>query len=224
MSHQDFKQDPRTQNRSLLPSMVTGQLEAALNKALGYAPATKMRLKKLAGKSLGLNLRNPNVQMTIMFERKGVRTFSHLEENPNAVIKGSFFTVVRNLARDTTTGQWLSSGIELEGDIELIQQVSSILADQDFDVEEPLSELVGDIAAHQITRATRGAFSFLKKAGKALIEESGTLLNTQGRAIVDQDEAEDFYHDVDKLRDAYDRLEARWNQIESAIKAKQASS
>ena len=111
MRDHDFKQDPREQNRSLLPSMVTGQLETALNRALSYAPATKMRLKKLSGKSLGLNLRNPMVHMTLLFERKGVRTFSHLEENPDAVIKGSFFTVVRNLAKDTSTGQWLASGV-----------------------------------------------------------------------------------------------------------------
>lgn len=215
--------DPRLQNRSMLPSMVTGQLEAALNKALSYAPATKMRLKSLAGKSLGLNLRNPMVQLTILIERRGVRTLSHLEENPDAVIEGPFFTVVRNLAKDTTTGQWLASGIELKGDVELIQQVSSILADQDFDVEEPLSELVGDIAAHQITRATRGAFSFLKKAGKALIEESGSLLNTEGKALVEKTEAQSFYDQVDTLRDDADRIEARWDNIEAAINAKQTA-
>ncbi|MCG8672157.1 MAG: SCP2 sterol-binding domain-containing protein [Pseudomonadales bacterium] len=224
MSDQDKYQDPRQQNRSLLPSMVTGQLEAALNRALSYAPATKMRLKRLAGKSLGLKLRNPMVEMTILIERKGVRVLSHLEENPNAVIEGSFFTVMRNLAKETSTGQWLASGVKLEGDVELIQQLSTILAEQDFDVEELLSELFGDIAAHQITRATRGAFSFLKKAGKALIEESGVLLNnSEGTTLVEKQEAQSLFEQVDTLRDDYDRLEARWNQIEAKLKARSES-
>lgn len=217
---QDRIQPPNS-NHSLIPSMVTGQLENALNRALGYAPATKMRLKRLAGKSLGFNLRNPAVQLTLLIERKSVRSLSHLEETPDAVIAGPFFTVVRNLAKHTSTGQWLASGVELQGDVELIQQVSTILAEQDFDIEEPLSELIGDVAAHQITRATRGAFSFLKKAGKTLLEESGNLLQTDGKALIEKQEAQRFYDQVDDLRADYDRLEARWQRLEHQVKANQ---
>ncbi|PIE41458.1 MAG: hypothetical protein CSA49_03265 [Gammaproteobacteria bacterium] len=173
----DSNESNTNQNRSLLPSLVTGQLEMALNKALGYAPATKMRLKRLAGKSLGLNLRNPAVQLTLIIERKGVRTLSYLEENPDAVITGPCVTVVRQLAKNSTTSQWLASGIELTGDIDLVQQVSSILAEQDFDIEEPLSELIGDVAAHQLARATRGAFGLLKKAGIGKTRVSKTAAN-----------------------------------------------
>lgn len=209
------------QNRSLVPSLVTGQLENALNRALNYAPATRLRLKKLAGKSLGFDLRNPAVQLTLLIEKKGVRTLSHLEEAPDAVIAGPFFTVMRNIAKDTSTGQWLASGIELQGDTDLIQQVSTILAEQDFDIEEPLSGLIGDVAAHQLTRATRGAFSFLKKAGRTLLEESGNLLGSDGKALIEREEADRFYNDIDDLRADYDRLEARWNRLEQRIKARQ---
>ena len=211
-------QSGRQHNRSLVPSAVTGQLEKALNRALNYAPGTKMRLKRLAGKAIGLDLSNPGVQLTLIFERKGVRTLSHLEESPDAVIAGPFFTVIRNFARHTSSGQWLASGVELQGDVELIQLVSTILAEQDFDIEEPLSELIGDVAAHQLTRATRGAFGFLKKAGKALIEESHQWLNQGENTLVDQQEAETFYNDVDRLRDDFDRLEARWQRLENRLK------
>ncbi len=105
--------------------------------------------------------------------------------------------------------------------MELIKQVSTILAEQDFDVEEPLSELIGDVAAHQITRATRGAFSFFKKAGKALIEESSLIFNDD-KATVTKQEAQGFYEQVDELRADHDRLEARWNQIETKIKQRQS--
>lgn len=217
----DNEHQRSSQNRSLIPSMVTGQLENALNQALSYAPATRMRLKKLAGKSLGLDLRNPNVQLTLLIEKKGVRTVSHLEDTPDAVIAGPFFTVMRNMAKDTSTGQWLASGIELRGDTDLIQHISTILAEQDFDIEEPLSGLIGDVAAHQLTRATRGAFSFLKKAGRTLLEESGSLLGSEGKALVAREEADDFYNAVDNLRADYDRLEARWNRLEKRINTRQ---
>lgn len=216
MTHDSFYKDA-SQNRSLIPSMVTDQLEKALNRALNYAPATRIRLKKLAGKSLGFDLRNPSVQVTVLIEKRGVRTLSHLEESPDALIKGPFFTVARNIAKDTSTGQWLASGIALEGDIELIQHIATILAEQDFDIEEPLAELIGDVAAHQITRATRGAFGFLKKAGRTLLEESGNLLGSEGNALVERAEADRFYNTVDDVRADYDRLEARWNRLEKRI-------
>ena len=217
----DSYQTRSTRNRSLVPSLVTSQMENALNRALNYAPATRLRLKKLAGKSLGFDLRNPSVQLTLLIEKRGVRTLSHLDEAPDAVIAGPFFTVVRNIARDTSTGQWLASGIELQGDTDLIQQISTILAEQDFDIEERLSELIGDVAAHQITRATRGAFGFLKKAGRTLLEESGNLLGSDGKALIEREEADRFYNEVDDLRADYDRLEARWNRLEQRIKARQ---
>lgn len=217
----DSYQTRSTRNRSLVPSLVTSQMENALNRALNYAPATRLRLKKLAGKSLGFDLRNPSVQLTLLIEKRGVRTLSHLDEAPDAVIAGPFFTVVRNIARDTSTGQWLASGIELQGDTDLIQQISTILAEQDFDIEEPLSELIGDVAAHQITRATRGAFGFLKKAGRTLLEESGNLLGSDGKALIEREEADRFYNEVDDLRADYDRLEARWNRLEQRINARQ---
>ena len=222
MSH-DRRPSRHPENRSLIPSLVTGQLERALNRALSYAPATRMRLKRLAGKSLGLDLRNPSVQLTLLMEKKGVRTLSHLEEAPDAVIAGPFFTVMRNMARETSTGQWLASGVELQGDTELIQQVSVILAEQDFDVEEPLSELIGDVAAHQLTRATRGAFGFLKKAGRTLLEESGNFLQSDGKALVSREDADDFYDDIDRLRADYDRLEARWQRLEKKIRDRQTT-
>ncbi len=217
----DSYQTRSTRNRSLVPSLVTSQMENALNRALNYAPATRLRLKKLAGKSLGFDLRNPSVQLTLLIEKRGVRTLSHLDEAPDAVIAGPFFTVVRNIARDTSTGQWLASGIELQGDTDLIQQISTILAEQDFDIEEPLSELIGDVAAHQITRATRGAFGFLKKAGRTLLEESGNLLGSDGKALIEREEADRFYNEVDDLRADYDRLEARWNRLEQRINTRQ---
>ena len=159
--------------------------------------------------------------MTLLIERKGVRTLSHLEENPDALMAGPCFTVMRNLAKDTSTGQWLASGVALEGDVDIIQQLSTILKEQDFDVEEPLSELIGDVAAHQITRATRGAFGFLRKAGKTLLEESGNLFNDGESTFVAKAKAERFYDSVDILRDDFERLEARWNQLETQLKAKQ---
>ena len=49
--------------RSLLPVLVTEQLERAANRALRYAPLTRLQLRPLQGRTLALELQRPPLRL-----------------------------------------------------------------------------------------------------------------------------------------------------------------
>src|SRR5262245_18047483 len=58
--------------QSLLPTFVTEQLERVANRALHYAPLTRLQLHKLEGKSFGIELQRPHFPLLVSVTRKGL--------------------------------------------------------------------------------------------------------------------------------------------------------
>ena len=50
---------------SLIPTFLTEQLERVANRALQYAPLTRLQLQKLQGKSFGIELQRPHFPLLI---------------------------------------------------------------------------------------------------------------------------------------------------------------
>lgn len=210
MSDSDHRQ-------GLLPSIVCEQVERLLNRALDYAPGTQHQLTALKGQVLGLQLYPPDIRLSILFEPSRILVRPHLEENPTTLIRGSAVAVFRHLSRGSSTGEWIASDIEIVGDTELLQTLSRLMQNNDLDLEEVLAEHLGDVVAHQVTRGTRSLFGFVKDTGRALLGQALAPDVSDARQRVSPEEAQQFYEGVDEARSHYDRLEARFTLMESAL-------
>ena len=106
-----------------------------------------------------------------------------------------------------------SGSVHIEGDAEAAQAFRDLLKAAQPDLEEELARLVGDVAAHQIGNAARGALHFGRRVVDTFAQNLSEFLQEESRDVVTRVEVDEFTAAVDKLREAVDRAEARVNNL-----------
>lgn len=106
--------------------------------------------------------------------------------------------------------------VKFSGDSELAALLSELVRNLKWDVEEDLSKLVGDVAAHRIVDTARRGHEWRKDASQRLTENVAEYLTEEKRAFITADDLEILARENETLRDDVARLEARINQLVSA--------
>lgn len=207
-----------THRQSLIPIFITDQLERAANRALQYAPITRMRLVGLKGQSFALELQRPHIPLLIQVDRRHVRFQSRWEQTADVTVRGPFFAVLRQLAaEDQTPAGLMRNGIEIEGDQELAQRFMTLLKELDLDLESILGDLIGDLAAHSISEVARTGFGWLKRAAGAALDQGRQLMQEDNNLIVSRAEFSHFQKRIEALTEDTERLQARTQRLQRQL-------
>ena len=134
------------------------------------------------------------------------------EEEPDVVISGSLLSLAR-LASSSATDAIRDGSVELHGDARVAQSFQQLLRYARPDIEEELSNLFGDTAAHSMGNFARSAREWSKGARETMQQNISEYLQEESRAVPARDEVNAFRHDVETLRDDVARFEARLNKL-----------
>ena len=77
------------------------------------------------------------------------------------------------------------------------------------DLEEELSQLIGDVPAHQLGRAARFGRDLSRRAAATTLQNFAEFLAHERGDLVPRNEGEQFLRGVDQVREGVDRLSAR---------------
>lgn len=201
-----------------LSAAATVSLETVINQALRYDPATRLRLRALAGKSLAIEILTPmlapksegNIPLCCHFDDDGVRINASID-NPTTCLRGSL-TGLLTLASSNQVNL-SAAGVEAWGNTALLAEIKTIAAGLELDWEEAINDWLGDVAGHQLAEQARRQFGWLKargQSGKRLLSE---FLTEELRAVPAAAELQQFSDRVDALRLASDRLLARFERL-----------
>lgn len=196
-------------------------LEAAINKALSYDPASRQALGQLSGQVLAVTLTKPEVTVYLITEQQSLRLSNHFEGEPDVRVRGSWSALLRLARSDQSNLR--NSGVDVSGDTGMLLTLRTIMANLELDWEEALSELLGDVAGHQGAQLLRDAGHWVQgraRSGERLLSE---FFTEESRLLPARNELEDFYRAVDDLRLDLDRAEARLRQLETQVRSKQTT-
>lgn len=186
-------------------------LESAVNNSLAYDPATQQALRALDGKVLHIACTLPQQSVYVLFVGEHVELWSLFEGAADTTLSGSasaFLNLWRARSKPTAL---TDSGIALTGDSSIMQRLQSISAMLDIDWEALLAEHTGDMIAHQLGQAMRGASYWLRSARREAERLVSEYLQYENRSIPTGHEVQQFCNDVDDVALRMDRLEARLN-------------
>jgi ubiquinone biosynthesis accessory factor UbiJ len=192
-------------------------LESLLNRNLAASSAARALCKRLDAKVLALHVEG--VPLSVYFKAHGETMTLHTEHQgtPDATLSGSPLSLLR-LAGPAPEAALRGGSVHIEGDAEVAQTFSELLKAAQPDLEEELSRVVGDVAAHQIGNAARSALGFARRAKDTFMQNVAEYLQEEGRDVPNRTEAEEFLQGVDKVRDDVERLEARLSLLEKRQK------
>ncbi|MCG8434188.1 MAG: SCP2 sterol-binding domain-containing protein [Gammaproteobacteria bacterium] len=192
------------------PDFLITALNRAFSLYLDSDATARAYCKKMSGKIIAIELRELDARVYLLPGENGMEVFKDFEGEPDAVIAG---TGPAFIAAALFHDQGMPGGIHFSGDVELGQNVQKMLKELDFDWEEKLSQLVGDIAAHQISRAVRGFAEWGKQSIEIFGRDLTEYLQEETEDLPRRDEVNAFLHEVDELRIDSDRMQARFNKL-----------
>lgn len=195
-----------------MSTLITGllmALENAVNTALQHDPATRQALTALNGKVLHVACTAPTQSVYVMFVGEHVELWSQFEGAADATLSGSasaFLQLWRARSKPTAL---TDSGVALTGDNAVMQTVQAISKGMDIDWEALLAAHTGDLIAHQVGQAVRGANFWLRSARREAERLVGEFLQYEQRSAPSRHEVQRFCDEVDELALRMDRLQAR---------------
>ncbi len=142
-----------------------------------------------------------------------IALFGDFDGEPDVAITGSILTLAR-LAGASGEYAIRDGSIELIGDVEVAQAFQKLLGYGKPDIEEELSGVIGDVAAHRLGEVARSVGSWGKEASATLRQNITEFLQEERRDVPSHYEVEAFTRKVDELRDDVARVEARLNRLE----------
>lgn len=106
-------------------------------------------------------------------------------------------------------GRGAMNDATITGDTAFAQTLAYVAQHLQWDFEEDLSKLVGDIAAHRVGRAARGLGAWAQESTNGFLQMSKDFWTEERPTIAKSNEVGAFIAAVDELRDAAARLEKR---------------
>jgi ubiquinone biosynthesis protein UbiJ len=192
-------------------------LESALNRNILASSTAQGLCRRLAGKHLAIRL--SGTPLSIHFRSDGERMAldTSAAEPANAALTGTPLSLLQ-LAGARPEAAVQTGAVHIEGDAEVAQTFSELLKHARPDLEEELSRVIGDVAAHQVGNFARSALAFGRRTADTFAQNVAEYLQEEGRDIPTRVEADEFIAGVDKLREDADRLEAKLALLEGRRK------
>ena len=180
----------------------------AVNHVLRSAPLAMERLRKHAGRTAAFHVGPVTVVFTV--QTTGEVTAAVPGAARDLEVRISPFLLPRLAAREEAAFR----EIEMQGDMELAQEVSYLARNLTWDAEEDLSKVVGDVAAHRLVSGARSVAKWGREAALRTAQGASEYWTEESPLIASRVKVEDFVHGVEKLRDDLERLEKRIEKLE----------
>lgn len=199
----------------MTPSILCAGAEIALNRYLRLEPAVLEECARLQNRCIEFALPAAGLVLAVEFTRDGVRVMPEAPAQPEVRVSGAPVALLGALRHVATAQPGQPSGLQVEGDAELLQQFRHMLAQVGFDPEEWLAPLIGGAAAHRLLGGLRRAFSWGRGSARRLADQSAEYLREETYDLARGRDVDAWMNEVDDAREALDRVEARLRRLES---------
>ena len=179
----------------------------AINHVLKSAPMALDRLRKHAGRTAAFHVGPVTLAFTVQTTGEVAAAVAGAARDLDVRI--SPFLLPRLAANDEAAFR----EIEMQGDMELAHEISFLARHLTWDVEEDLSRVIGDIAAHRVVSTARGMGKWGRDAALRMAQGASEYWTEESPLIASRVKVDSFVRDVAELRDAIERLEKRIERL-----------
>jgi ubiquinone biosynthesis protein UbiJ len=183
-----------------------------LNKNIQASTPARELCGQLSARVIAVRVRDTALSMYFTIGDDTVKLTTASDSEPDVVLTGSLLTLAR-MAGQSGEGAIRDGSLDLTGDAETARAFQQLLAFARPDIEEELSGLVGDVAAHRLGEIARSIGRWGRGMRLTMRDNIREYLQEESRRLPSRYEVERFAKDVDVLRDDVDRLAARIDKL-----------
>jgi len=183
-------------------------LPAAINHMIAGEPWARAQLVAHVGKTLNVVVSPFTIRLSVASDGSVVRAAADAVADTTITLPPS--TITRVLAGQAEAA---SRDARVSGDADFAQAVSTLVKNLRWDVEEDLSKVIGDAAAHRAVDAARAASGEIKRANERFVTGFTEYLLEEDPQLVRPRAVQALADGVRKLRDDLARLEKRVDRV-----------
>lgn len=184
-----------------------------LNRNISESTPARELCVKLSGTVVAIRVADTALAAYFVIDDDALDIVTATTKDPDVIISGSLITLA-SMAGQSGMTAIRDGSLDLSGDAELAGQFQQLLSSARPDIEEELSAIVGDVAAHRLGEFARGLGRWGREARSTMGANIREYLQEESRDVPSRYEVEKFSADVGALRDDVDRTEARLNRLE----------
>lgn len=204
----------RLGNNPTLLQGVLVPLEASINQLLQQDPATLQVFADHAGRLLCVQIDGFST-VYLRLSNHGVSLSLHNEAQPDVTMSGRLSDFIALAKADDKANQLINSAIDMDGDTELSITLTKVLQQLDIDWEALIQPLTGSLLAHQLGKGFRGLMKWGRSTSTTYTVAAKEYLEDEAQVVTPEPQLSEFASQVDELRLATDRLQARITFLES---------
>jgi ubiquinone biosynthesis protein UbiJ len=186
--------------------MLTSIIANVLNRGLPRSPRARELCAQLEGRSVAIEI-GEFTRLRVASNGTTLDVTSGAAA-ADATIAGAPLALLA-LSGDAPEGVVQRGAVTIHGDAQLAQQFRELAQLLRPDVEEELSQVLGDVPAHHLGRLARLSVGWTRKAATTTLTNLAEYLGHERADLVPRNEGEQFLRGVDRVREDLERLEAR---------------
>ena len=188
-----------------------------INKALGIFPkldpqATALLLP-LKGKFLTVVV--TDVDYTITLASDGQNLFANNVPSKN-VLQGTLAYIIELLFNRNMQELIIEDKLEYEGSLKDLKEFYKFVQAVDIDIVYKISQVTSPSFADAVSKPFLKAKEYLKNSRKENLEDIKDFLTHETGMLISKNEANCFYTQVQELKQAIDRIEAKLNLLKGS--------
>lgn len=193
-------------------------VELGLNRVLALDSTALPRLARLSGQVIAVDCTAPALQLFILPSGEGLQLAGQWAGEADCRLRAPATSLLRLATGQDKTAVLHSPEVELDGDSAALLELAGILQDLELDWEYELSRWLGPVASTLLAGHLRSRANLAANGAASLKQDLADYLAEEARTLVGQREAEVRFAELDQLKLALDRLEARIERLTSANK------
>lgn len=188
-------------------------VEGLINQAIRLDADSAGHLRRLDGKVIGLTVTDTKWQASAIVSTAGVLLSDEDGVDTDVALTGQLNDFIA-LMRANKRGESLAAGrIEISGDLAVAQDVQTIMAAFDPDLESFVEPYLGEFGTHHMMRAWRRVSAGVQRSAAHLERDVSDYLHHEISVGVKRETVADFGRDCFALTDDVDRLAARVRRL-----------
>lgn len=197
----------------VLRPVIARAIESAASALLALDSDTAKRLEELDGRTVALHLKGLEVCVYLTVRGERLEVSETCNNEVDATLRAAPGALFANVVTPEGTG---AGRVHITGDAHIAQQMQKLLKRLKPDWEEPFAKTFGDVLGPRIARSIREGFDWSVATGGTLLAQLSEYLREESDHLVSRTEMRAFVDEVDALREAADRLEARITRLASS--------
>lgn len=197
----------------MLGAALLAGVEAGLNKVLALDATALPRLAALQGRVIAVDCTAPALRLFLLPGADGLRLAGHWEAPADCTLRAPAGRLLELAVRRDKSAVLHAPDVELDGHSACLLDLAATLQDLELDWEGALAEWLGPLGAVALARPLQGAGQWSGDALASLRLNLADWLAEEARLLAGRQEAEARFAELDDLKLALDRLEARSERL-----------